>query len=155
MSSLVPVNDTETQWKNHFVAMAKGELPYSDYYIVSINQSGSGEKKEDPVNLMEDKMFGSTHNPSTGRLVDPVSSAANQIKEATSSFVPPYKKVIKPSSKKKPAASSKKQPTKKKAAAAAAVAAASSEEPPKKKRKKKSANKTPPLTFVGPDALGD
>jgi hypothetical protein len=135
MSSLIPVNDTEAQWKNHFVDMAHGKIPYSDYYIVSMNQTGKGDSKK-PDNPMQDKMFGATHDPSTGRIINPVSAAANQTLKEMKSIQPAYN-VVKTASKR--STTSTKTPTKKQPAA---------EEPkPKKTRKKK------PKALTGPDAF--
>lgn len=143
-TSLIPIDDTESQWENHFLDMARGKLPFTDYYVVSVNQRGEGEKKKDPDNPMEDKIFGETHNPSTGRIINPISAAANQIEEHTRTVTPSYKGAIKPASKKKITSTPKKQSKK-------TAAALTQETKPKRSYTKK---KKPPLSFIGPDALG-
>jgi hypothetical protein len=105
--SLVAVNDTESQWESHFRDMAEGKLANMDYYVVSVNQIGKGDGKLPKAT--DDKMLGPTHDPTTGRLLDPISVAANQTKEEIKSMKPQFNIGIKTAQKVSPAPQKKKK----------------------------------------------
>ena len=132
--SLEPVNDTASQWEAHFKQMAEGKLAMQDIYVVSVNQIGKGDGKIPKPS--DEKIMGTVHDPTTGRLLDPVSVAANQTKEEIKTMKPDFPVGIKSAQEVEPAP--KKKESKK------------SEDGEKKKRKEATAT-----TYLGPDVLGD
>lgn len=101
MSGIVPVNDTLNQWESHFIDMAKGKVPMSKRYFVSINEtpkatdSSKKARVENEGDEQPAKILVSSHDPSTGRIIDPVSAAANQTTAQVKSFKPDYKEMLK------------------------------------------------------------
>lgn len=152
--SLVAVNDTEAQWEAHFRDMAEGKLANVDYYTVSVNQIGKGDGKLPKEG--DKKILGPTHDPTTGRLLDPISVAANQTTEQIKSMKPQFETGIKSADVLQIAP--KKKRTKKKKEEEKPVTAKEESEAdsttgkPKRKRRKKKGEAT---TFVGPDILSE
>lgn len=148
--SLVAVNDTEGQWEAHFRDMADGKLAILDYYVVSVNQNGKGDGKLPKAT--DEKIMGPTHDPTTGRLLDPISVAANQTKEEIKTMRPTFNIGIKSAQKIHPAPkakSSRKKKEEEKETDGTPKPKEETKKPPRKRKKKD----TGEATYVGPDAL--
>jgi hypothetical protein len=95
MSGIVPTLDTVSQWEDHFVDMAKGNIPLSDVYFVSMVQTPKSSSPLQKKDTDTSQILTSTHDPATGRIIDPVYLATDQSTKELKSVRPDYKSMLK------------------------------------------------------------
>ena len=79
---LVPLKEDASRWENYFKNMSKGmSRMKNDITSYIIDQKGKGVVKEVPHS--GPSMYATEHDPATGEIITPVSSALNQMKERT------------------------------------------------------------------------